>query len=75
MRIDPRGNRPGIDTQLTAEGATLAFVVQHRGEADLPGVFARPLPAVVTALSTTSHWPMRDSDLPDVAPEHWPKAE
>ena len=75
MRIDPRGNKPGIDTQLIPGRETLAFVVQHRGEADLPGVFARPLPAVVTALSAASHWPMRDSDLPDLAPEHWPNAE
>jgi transglutaminase-like putative cysteine protease len=75
LRIDPRGNKPGIDAQFIPGREALAFRVEHSGEADLPGVFARPLPAVVAALSAASDWGQLDAHFPDVAPERWPIAE
>jgi transglutaminase-like putative cysteine protease len=75
VRIDPRGNKPGIDAQFIPGREALAFRVEHSGEADLPGVFARPLPAVVAALCAASDWRQLDGGFPDLAPEHWPAAD
>jgi transglutaminase-like putative cysteine protease len=74
LRIDPRGNKPGVDAQLVPGREALAFTPTLAGEADLRGVFARPLPAVVAALSAGAWHPL-ETKLPDVEPAHWPKAE
>ena len=64
-RIDPRGNKPGVDAQFTPPVERLAFKISLPGEADLPGILARPLPVVVNALrshdSVASLW----DSLPD----------
>ena len=75
LRIDPRGNKPGINAQFTPGRESLAFAATHPGEVDLPGVFARPIPAVVAALSGAHSWHPVETRLPDVRPEHWPAAE
>jgi transglutaminase-like putative cysteine protease len=66
-RIDPRGNRPGIDAQFVPPVEQLAFHFTVTGEADLPGVYSEPLPVVVKALKShaTAHelW----NNLPDIA--------
>jgi transglutaminase-like putative cysteine protease len=72
LRIDPRGNKLGIDVQFAHGREALAFTPSRPGEADLPGVFVRPIPEVVAALSGTSHWHPSELALPDVEPEHWP---
>jgi transglutaminase-like putative cysteine protease len=74
-RIDPRGNKPGIAAQFAPGRELLAFAPALPGEADLPGVFARPLPEVVAALSVADSWHPSDTRLPDVKPEHWPAAD
>jgi transglutaminase-like putative cysteine protease len=75
LRIDPRGNKPGINAQFTPGREALAFAATLPGEADLPGVFARPIPAVVAALSAGHNWHPVETRLPDVLPEHWPAAD
>jgi len=75
LRIDPRGNKPGINAQLAPGHEALAFSATLPGEADLPGVFARPVPAVVAALSGEHNWHPVETKLPDVRPEHWPAAD
>lgn len=75
LRVDLRGNREGVNAQFVPGREALAFSVSCPGEADLPGVFASPLPAVVDALSKASHWHPVDTELPDVEPEHWPVAD
>lgn len=74
LRIDPRGNKPGVDAQLTPGREALAFALSLPGEADLPGVFAEPIPQVIEALSAATHWHPTDVALPDVHPERWANA-
>lgn len=75
LRIDPRGNKPGIDAQFVPGREALAFATALAGEADLPGVFARPISEVVAALSSAHEWHHVETELPDLPPEHWPAAE
>ncbi len=75
LRIDPRGNKPGIDARFIPSRESLAFEATSPGEIDLPGVFTRPVPAVVAALSGGHDWHPVDTKLPDIRPEHWPEAD
>ena len=51
-RVDPRGNKPGVDARFSPGEESLAFVVDEAaGEADYPMVFASPAPTVVHALT------------------------
>ncbi len=50
-RLDPRGNRPGIEAEFSLGEERLAYVVdESRGEVDYREVWAAPSPAVVAAL-------------------------
>src|SRR4051812_13886307 len=53
-RVDPRGNRAGIDAQFEPPVEWLAFPIVLPGEADLPEIWSDPLPIVVDALRTHS---------------------
>lgn len=64
-RVDPRGNRPGIDAQFTPPEERLAFATEHEGECLFPGVLAKPLPVVVAALRTHADVASMLADLPD----------
>ena len=66
-RIDPRGNKPGVDAKFTPPVERLAFAIAHPGEADLPGVHAAPLPVVVDALRRHATWDALLADLPDLS--------
>ncbi|MEU6760264.1 transglutaminase family protein [Streptomyces sp. NPDC046685] len=51
VRLDPRGNRPGVDARFSLEGERLAFPVRPEcGEVDYPELYAAPHPATLTAL-------------------------
>lgn len=65
-RIDPRGNKPGIDARFEPPLEHLAFSIHHEGEADVPGIFADPLPEVITAMRTHRRWNDLLANLPDV---------
>lgn len=51
-RIDPRGNKPGINADFTPPGEKLAYSCKATGEVDYQSVFAEPWPTVVWALQT-----------------------
>ncbi|EKO39355.1 MAG: transglutaminase-like enzyme, predicted cysteine protease [Solidesulfovibrio magneticus str. Maddingley MBC34] len=73
-RIDPRGNKPGVDARFTPPVERLAFAVSAPGEADLSGVFADPLPVVLAALHRHDTWDALLADLPDLDPNAVPEA-
>jgi transglutaminase-like putative cysteine protease len=51
-RLDPRGNKPGIDAQFSLETERLAWHTRpDLGEIDYPVVFIQPHHAVITALT------------------------
>lgn len=53
-RLDPRGNKPGVDAQFSLDVERLAWVVRPElGEVDHPSVLTTADPAVVAALSGT----------------------
>jgi transglutaminase-like putative cysteine protease len=65
-RVDPRGNRPDVHAQFIPPVEQLAFAARLPGEADLPEVFAEPLPAVVEALRSHRTADALWECLPDV---------
>jgi transglutaminase-like putative cysteine protease len=51
-RLDPRGNKPGVDAQFSLGTEQLAWPARPElGEIDYPDVFIHPHPAVITALT------------------------
>lgn len=67
-RIDPRGNRPGVDAQFTPPKEKLAFSLQSAAEADFPAILPEPLPQVVAALQIYPTWDSLLENLPDLSP-------
>jgi transglutaminase-like putative cysteine protease len=65
-RVDPRGNRTGIDAQFTPPVERLAFAPQLPGEADLPEIWPDPLPVVVDTLRSCATAQEVGERLPDV---------
>ncbi|NJD90277.1 MAG: transglutaminase family protein, partial [Geobacter sp.] len=49
-RIDPRGNKAGVNAQFTPPVEQLAFSTDDKLEADLPEIWAEPLACVVSVL-------------------------
>lgn len=51
FRLDPRGNKEGIDSQFSIEEEKLAYPIREAlGEIDYPDVFVQPLASVITAM-------------------------
>ena len=65
-RIDPRGNRPGIDAQFMPPIERVAFTPRLPGEADLPEVWPDPIEVVVEALRSYKTWQALWANLPDI---------
>ncbi|WP_030961540.1 transglutaminase-like domain-containing protein [Streptomyces sp. NRRL S-378] len=54
-RLDPRGNRPGVDARFDLVEERLAFPVRPElGEVDHPELYAAPHPAVLAALKDST---------------------
>jgi transglutaminase-like putative cysteine protease len=68
-RVDPRGNRSGINAQFTPPQEQLAFKIQLPEEADFQTIFAEPVRVVVEGLQARSTWDEMLLNLPDVALE------
>ncbi|NER48949.1 MAG: transglutaminase family protein [Symploca sp. SIO1A3] len=66
-RIDPRGNREGVDAQFMPPQEKLAFQIQLPEEADFPSILSEPLTVVVEALQAHSTWDKMLQNLPDIA--------
>ena len=64
-RQDCRGNKAGVDAQFSLDGERLAWVPQkERGEADHPGLYAAPHPAVLRVLKESTDRPQLWDALP-----------
>lgn len=51
FRLDPRGNKPGVNSQFCIETEQLAYTIHpEMGEVDYPCVFTAPLPEVLAAM-------------------------
>lgn len=68
LRIDARGNKPGINAQFHPPQESLAFVVRGPQELDLPDIWAEPLPQVVAVLERYDDVAQVHAHLPDVGP-------
>ncbi|MFG2484063.1 transglutaminase family protein [Streptomyces virginiae] len=54
-RLDPRGNKPGVDARFDLDQERLAFPVRPElGEIDHPELYAAPHPAVLKALQESA---------------------
>lgn len=64
-RIDPRGNKPGIDARFSLDREQLAFPVRPElGETDYPELHAAPHPAALKALQESADRPELWRNLP-----------
>ncbi len=69
VRVDARGNRPGIDARFDPPNETFAFAGTLPGEVTFANVLAEPLAMVVEALKAGTSWDEMLKRLPDVEPE------
>jgi transglutaminase-like putative cysteine protease len=65
-RIDPRGNKPGIDAQFMPPQERLAFPVIGTQERNLPEIWPEPLPQVIHALTNYATVDDVAENLPDI---------
>lgn len=65
-RIDPRGNKAGVNSRFDPPVEHLAFQTDLEGEADIPLVFADPLEVVTEALCCYDNWQDMHDNLPDL---------
>ena len=65
-RIDPRGNKPGVDAQFTPPVERLAFKIVYPEEANLPEIWPDPLEVVVRTLRSYKTWQAVLEHLPDI---------
>jgi transglutaminase-like putative cysteine protease len=66
VRMDARGNKPGVDARFEPPGERLAFTTTSPGECDLPEIWSEPLPVVVRTLQRCRTWTEVLQNLPDV---------
>lgn len=51
FRLDPRGNKPGVDAQFSVKPEKLAYPIRPElGEIDYPTVFTKPLDSVIDSM-------------------------
>lgn len=70
-RVDPRGNRAGINARFIPPQERLAFEIRLPQEADFTNIFAEPLPIVVGALQISKTWEEVIVNLPDISLKMW----
>ncbi len=66
-RIDPRGNKEGVNAQFCPPEEQLAFPIISESEADLPEIWSEPLNVVVEVLTKYSDFLEVANNLPDIA--------
>ncbi|MGN6649600.1 transglutaminase-like domain-containing protein [Trinickia sp.] len=65
-RIDPRGNKAGVNAQFQPPQEALAFPIGTPNERDLPEIWAEPLPLVVDTLARYDTYDQVLANLPDI---------
>jgi|TARA_B110000967_G_scaffold178350_1_gene193086 transglutaminase-like putative cysteine protease len=66
FRIDARGNKEGVTAEFCPPVEKLPFTATLEGEADLPEIWAEPLPDVVKVLARSQSYQEVADSLPDV---------
>lgn len=65
-RVDPRGNKEGINAQFNPPREALAFKINSKYESDLSEIWTEPLKIVVDILIKSKSYIDVYNDLPDV---------
>jgi len=65
-RVDPRGNKEGVQAEFCPPAEKLAFEIRVEGECNLPEIWAEPLPVVTDALERSKTVEEVAENLPDV---------
>ena len=65
-RADARGNKPGVASAFCPPIEQLAFRAKNPGEADLPEIWAEPIPMVVDVLINSKTYQDVADNLPDI---------
>jgi transglutaminase-like putative cysteine protease len=68
-RVDPRGNKPGVDAAFTPPRERLAYPCSQVGEIVFPKVYADPVTIVVRALELHRRATVLAACLPDAVTE------
>jgi len=66
-RIDARGNKKNVTAEFTPPVEQLAFPIITEGEADLPEIWAEPLPDIIAVLEKYNSYDDVAANLPDIA--------
>ncbi|MDR2213644.1 MAG: transglutaminase family protein [Pseudomonadales bacterium] len=66
LRVDARGNKPGINAQFHPPKEILAFSIKSQQERNLPEIWAEPLPLVIQALEHCTSYGQVLANLPDI---------
>jgi transglutaminase-like putative cysteine protease len=74
-RIDPRGNKAGVDAAFTPPIERLAFPNRTKGEILLPEIWPEPMPVVVAVLTRCTTVEQVAGNLPDVEIIESPSAQ
>lgn len=64
-RLDPRGNKPGVDAEFCPPQEQLAFAIKTTGERDFAGIWAEPHAAVLASLLNQPTVEAVINNLPD----------
>lgn len=65
-RMDARGNKEGVAAEFNPPVEQLAFAIRVQGEADLPEIWAEPLPIVTEVLNRYNRYDEVANNLPDI---------
>ncbi len=65
-RVDPRGNKPGVDAQFCPPVEKLAFPIITPGEADLPEIWPEPIKLITDALEKYKTQKELQNKFPDI---------
>ena len=65
-RLDARGNKQGVSAEFCPPIEKLAFPIVTQGEADLPEIWAEPLPVVTDLLVNSTTYQEVADNLPDI---------
>ena len=65
-RIDPRGNKEGVEAKFTPPVEHLAFGTEGRLETDIQGIWPEPLPVIVNTLQKYDTCMAVYENLPDI---------
>ena len=65
-RIDPRGNKQGVEARFSPPVEQLAFRTEGRLETDIQGIWPEPLPVIVKTLQKYNTYTAVYENLPDI---------